>query len=133
VRFKSFPKYLVTDGNKMVQSLKIEALGLNSYFKKAIPSHNYGLEKAKPSTYIFHKILKWEQAKPEELLYIGDNPYKDFVNLKKEGFKTLRVFKGSFKNIKLSDEYEAHFHVNSLDELDIHLLNEIENYKNENS
>jgi putative hydrolase of the HAD superfamily len=128
-RFNSFPKYLVTDGNKIVQTVKIKTLGLDYYFKKTIPSHNFGKLRAKPSTYIFYKILDWEQAKPEELVYIGDNPNKDFINLKKEGFKTLRVLKGNFKNIQLTNEYEAHFQINSLDEFDFQLLNKIKKLK----
>jgi len=33
-RFKDLPKYLVTDGNKIVQLKKIQALGLEPYLKK---------------------------------------------------------------------------------------------------
>ena len=29
-----YPKYLVSDGNKIVQSIKVNALGINKYFKK---------------------------------------------------------------------------------------------------
>ncbi len=121
-RFEDLPKYLVTDGNKMVQSTKIKALGLERYFRKAIPSHNYGRRHSKPSTYIFHKILKWEQAKPKDLVYIGDNPNKDFVNLKKEGFNTVRVLTGMFKDLRLDMLHEAHYEINSLDELDHQLV-----------
>lgn len=127
VRFEHLPKYVVTDGNKMVQTAKIKALKLNQYFKKAIPTHNYGLKHSKPSTYVFHKVLEWEKAQPGDMVYIGDNPNKDFVNLKNEGFKTVRVRKGMFKDVSLGNDFEAHQEINSLAELDFKLLAEIFN------
>ena len=124
-RFSDYRKYLVTDGNKMVQTKKINALGLNKYFVKALPTHNFGISNAKPSTYVFHKILDWENASPHQLVYIGDNPMKDFVNLKKEGFKTIRVLTGFYKNIRLESEFEADNLVNTLDEIDEKLIETI--------
>ena len=43
------PMYLVTDGNKLVQNLKVKSLGIKKYFKKVIYTSNYGLKHAKPS------------------------------------------------------------------------------------
>ena len=128
-RFVDFRKYIVTDGNKMVQTKKINALSLNKYFIKAIPTHNFGVSNSKPSTYVFNKILEWENARPHQLVYIGDNPMKDFVNLKKEGFKTIRVLTGFYKDLSLESEFEADYLVNTLDEIDKKL---IETIKNEN-
>lgn len=124
-RFVHLPKYLVTDGNKIVQKIKINALGLNPYFKKIIRTHTYGKSKAKPATHIFHKIVEWENTNPWNLVYIGDNPYKDFINLKKENFKTIRILRGNFKRIKLSEEYEADVSINTLYELDDELLKKL--------
>ena len=126
-RFSDYRKYLVTDGNKIVQTKKIHALGLNKYFIKALPTHNFGISNAKPSTYVFHKILDWENASPHQLVYIGDNPMKDFINLKKEGFKTVRVLTGFYKNLRLESEFEADNLINSLDEIDEKLINTIKN------
>ena len=128
-RFSDYRKYLVTDGNKMVQTKKINALGLNKYFVKALPTHNFGISNAKPSTYVFHKILDWENASPHQLVYIGDNPMKDFVNLKKEGFKTIRVLTGFYKNLRLESEFEADNLVNALDEIDEKLIETLKNLK----
>ena len=126
-RFSKFHKYLVTDGNKIVQKRKIEALDLKKYFIKTLPTHNFGITNAKPSTYVFNKILEWERANPHELVYVGDNPNKDFVNLKKEGFKTIRVLTGFYKNLRLEDEFEADYLVNTLDEIDIKLIEALKN------
>lgn len=127
-RLKDYPKFLVTDGNKIVQTKKIKTLKIEKYFKNIIVTHNYGLKHAKPSPYCFHKILKWENANPKELVYIGDNPRKDFINLKKNGFKTVRVMTGQYKDVKTQLDYEADYKINSLDELSIKTLKKIMEY-----
>ena len=127
-RLKDYPKFLVTDGNKIVQTKKIKSLKIEKYFRNIIVTHNYGLKHAKPSPYCFHKILQWENANPQELVYIGDNPKKDFVNLKKDGFKTVRVMTGQYKDVKTQLEYEADYQINSLDELSIKTLKKIMEY-----
>ncbi len=116
-RFKDYPKYLVTDGNKVVQTKKIKALKIDKYFRNIMPTHNYGVKYSKPSTYCFHKILQWERANPKDLIYIGDNPKKDFVNLKKDGFRTIQVLTGEHKEVEVPLEYEADFRVYTLDDL----------------
>ena len=118
-RLKDYPKYLVTDGNKVVQTKKVKSLKINKYFRHMMVTHNYGLKYSKPSTYCFHKILQRENASPQDLIYIGDNPKKDFLNLKKDGFWTMRVMTGEHRDVLASPEFEADFRINSLDELSI--------------
>ena len=122
-RFKHEPLYVVTDGNRLVQQTKLNALNLSHKVKKTMTTHDYGVKHSKPSTYCFHKILEWEKATPKDLVYIGDNPKKDFVNLKKEGFKTVRILTGCYKNLEMSEEFEAHKKIQSLDELTNDFLN----------
>lgn len=115
--FNNFPKYVVTDGNKLVQKMKVEALGVEKYMNKIYITHNYGLDKAKPSTYCFKKIASQENVKNNDIVYIGDNPFKDFINLKKEKYKTIRILRGAYENVKLSKEYEAGNEIKTLYEL----------------
>ncbi len=112
-----YPLYIVTDGNKIVQKKKVEALQLNSFFKKILITHNYGKHRAKPSSYCFKKIAKIEKEEYKNIVYIADNINKDFVNIKKLGFKTIRLRNGMFKNIKKTQEYNAHIELDSLLEL----------------
>ena len=116
-RLKNYPLYIVTDGNKIVQKNKIKALNLENHVKKTILTSNYGLENSKPSTFCFQKICDMEKTSPTNLVYIGDDPHKDFVGLKREGFKTIRLFKGRFKNERLSKEFEADYKIKSLKEI----------------
>ena len=115
-------KYLVTDGNKVVQTKKVEALQLYSVFKKVFVTHNYGVNKAKPNPYCFLKICDLERTNAENVVYIGDNPKKDFVSIKKLGFKTVRVKRGMFKDLVLSPEYEADLCVEDLREINFEKL-----------
>lgn len=123
--FQSYPIYVVTDGNKRVQRNKIDALGLDQYVKKAMPTHNYGLKAAKPSTYCFDLIKKWEQVDYKQMLYVGDNPHKDFVGIKPLGMQTLRVHQGMFKTVKKSKAFNADHGIMSIAEFDVALLERI--------
>ena len=116
-RLKNYPLYIVTDGNKIVQKNKIKALNLENHIKKIILTSNYELRNSKPSTFCFQKICDMEKTSPTNLVYIGDDPHKDFVGLKREGFKTIRLFKGRFKNERLSKEFEADYKIKSLKEI----------------
>ena len=127
-RLRCYPKYLLTDGNKVVQSKKVKSLKIDRYFKHIIITHNYGLKNSKPSTYCFHKILQWEKARPRDLVYIGDNPKKDFLNIKKDGFKTVRVLTGEHKEVEVPLEYEADFRIKTLDELSLKFLTNLFRY-----
>ena len=83
---KKFPCYIVTDGNKIVQLNKIRALKLEKLMKKCFLTSNYGLKNAKPSPYCFMKICNLENVKPQDIMYVGDNPNKDFIGIKPLGF-----------------------------------------------
>ena len=124
-RLKNYPLYIVTDGNKIVQKNKIKALNLENHIKKTILTSNYGLRNSKPSTFCFQKICDMEKTSPTNLVYIGDDPHKDFVGLKREGFKTIRLFKGRFKNERLSKEFEADYKIKSLKEINEKFIKKI--------
>jgi putative hydrolase of the HAD superfamily len=106
--------YLVTDGNKLVQARKIAALGLEPFFRRIFITHRYGVANAKPSLYCFERIKELEQCAWEDIMYVGDNPAKDFVNLNKVGAHTVRVLTGSYKDVQARPGYEARFVIPSL-------------------
>jgi putative hydrolase of the HAD superfamily len=125
-RFRHFNKYIVTDGNKIVQRNKIKALGVAHWMKKIFITHEYGKKNAKPSAYCFKRIAQIEDTIPENIVYIADNPQKDFINIKKLGFKTIRIRQGMFSGLDLGPDYEAHFTIDSLDELTLSLIEKLE-------
>ncbi len=115
--------YLVTDGNKYVQAKKIESLGIESIFKHIFITHRFGLDAAKPSLKCFEMIRKLENVSWGELIYIGDDPNKDFINLKKAGAITVRVLTGRFAALKKDEQYEADWQIDSLMDLPALLRN----------
>ena len=109
--------YLVTDGHKIVQDNKIKALNIMAYFKKIFITHRYGIKNAKPSLYCFNRIRILEKSSWDNLIYIADNPEKDFVNLNSVGAKTIRVLTGQHKDVVAKPGYDAIKVINSLYEL----------------
>ncbi len=111
------PLYVVTDGNKTVQQKKITALGIQKYFKSCLITHRYGVKHSKPSLYCFEKIRRLENRSWHELIYIGDNPRKDFINLNSVGAHTIRVLTGCHASVVALPGFDAFYTIESLNEL----------------
>lgn len=124
-RLNGFPVYIVTDGNKVVQKNKLDALGLYDTVNFCFITHRYGVKNSKPSPHCFIKICEREKVAPEKIVYIGDNPHKDFVGIKALGFKTVRIMRGHFKDVVKPAEFEAHYQIQSLDELSYDFLQKV--------
>lgn len=124
-RFRNYPLYIVTDGNKVVQKNKIDALDIHENVKKVFITHRYGIKNAKPSVYCFDKIRQLEKAKPSDIVYIGDNPSKDFIGIKPHGYKTIQVLRGNYMHLNPGPDYLADIQIKGLDELSEDLLKEL--------
>ncbi len=109
--------YLVTDGNKIVQNNKIKALKIERYIEKAFITYRYGRKASKPSLKCFEIIKNIEKTNWENMVYIGDNPHKDFVNLNKVNAITIRILKGDYANHKVDSTYDAKHKIYDLNEL----------------
>lgn len=124
---KEFKLFIVTDGNKIVQSNKIKSLNLEKYVEKCFVTHRYGLAASKPSLKCFEIIKNREKINWQELVYIGDNPNKDFVNLNKVNAITIRVLQGDFASVKAAQGYDAKYNINKLTDLRMLINNYYEN------
>jgi len=111
---RSHPRYLLTDGHKIVQANKIAALRLTNRFKDAYITNRYGRENAKPSTYCFELIRRREGCKWSDMAYVADNPAKDFVNLNPLGVHTVRVLTGQHRGVRGRNGFEARHRISSL-------------------
>lgn len=111
------PLYLVTDGHKCVQQLKVRALGIEPLFAKVFITHRYGVRHAKPSIYCFERIRARECCDWSDLVYVGDNPAKDFVNLTPLGVRTVRVLTGEHRKVIARSGYDALYVIDNLDQL----------------
>jgi putative hydrolase of the HAD superfamily len=124
-RFAGVNKYIVTDGNKMVQAKKVEALKVAPYIEKAFITSRYGLMHAKPSPYCFQRISEMENVPMSEMICVGDNPHKDFVGIKPLGCKTIRINRGMYKDFFLNADYEADVTVGNICEITHELIRRI--------
>ncbi len=116
-RFADQPLYLVTDGNKLVQFRKIQALGIAGRFRRLFITRRFGIHREKPSTYCFERIAQLERVPFSQIFYIGDNPRKDFVGIKPLGCPTVRVRSGQYQHLDYGPDHEAGLVVDSLDDL----------------
>jgi putative hydrolase of the HAD superfamily len=106
---KEYKLYLVTDGNLNTQRNKIKSLNLSKYFVKCIPTRNFGLDAEKPSMKVFEYIRKKENCS-SKIMYIGDNPRKDFFAVNSMGGITCLLRTGCYssENIRKTLYKPAH-------------------------
>ena len=52
-------------------------------------------------------IKSLEKCEWNEMIYIGDDPSKDFLNIKPLGVHTVRVLTGRHKDVKVENRYDA--------------------------
>lgn len=114
LKIKNYKLGLITDGNVYVQRRKVKVLGIEKFFQAMVFSNIYGPGKQKPCRFPYEKVLQRISTAARNSIYIGDNPYKDFITAKKLGMHTIRVGRGQYEDIKLSQEHEADFNVRSL-------------------
>lgn len=121
---------IITDGDSQVQRNKICALGIEKYFTKIIVTDDCGIEYRKPSAEPYKEMIRHFGGRPDEFVYIGDNPHKDFVTAKKLGIYTVRIRREIGEHMKtiLEKEYEADFTIFSLTEVE-RILKSLEEQK----
>jgi putative hydrolase of the HAD superfamily len=113
-QLKSRPLYVVTDGHKIVQQNKIDALGLAPWLRHAYLTHRYGIENRKPSVHVFELMIRRECCRPEDLVYVGDDPSKDFRGLRPLGVRTIRVRTGRHSEVVVPASQDAEYTMSSL-------------------
>lgn len=116
-RFAAWPLYIVTDGHKAVQARKVAALGLAGRVRHTYLTNRYGRHRAKPDPHVFELICRREGVAPSQVIYVGDNPRKDFVGIKPLGFRTVRILRGNYAHLEADAAHEADKRIYSLDEL----------------
>ncbi len=122
---------LITDGWKTSQDNKISALKIRKYFDEILISNNPEKNNWKQSGKPFKNILRKMKIKPTEVIYIGDNPLKDFIGPKKLGIFTVRIKRqnGEYNNIKVENKHKADFIILNLLVLK-KIIRQINNEKN---
>ena len=84
---------LLTDGLASVQRGKVAALGFGGSFAHLVFSDERST--CKPDVRLYAEFEREFALPPDALLYVGDNPDKDFLGARARGWQTLRVLTGT--------------------------------------
>lgn len=119
LKVKGYKLGLITDGYRKSQKNKILSLGLNKYFDEIILTDELGKEYWKPNPRAF-KIMKEKlNVKYRQMVYVGDNPQKDFFISNVFPIKTIRVYRnGIYNNYNYYKGIKENIAIKNL--LDIH-------------
>jgi len=97
---KKYILAMLTDGFLPAQKLKVQALGIEKFFKYIVYTEELGRDCWKPSPAGFEKILSTLEVKSENSVYVADNEKKDFIAPNKLGFLTVKLIRpASLHNI----------------------------------
>lgn len=101
---------LVSDAQWVFTEPEIAMLGIDRFFKYRLFSSRYGFKK--PDERLFNIAMNKLGVKPEDSVYIGDNPARDLVGSKTAGMKFLlfrsdcKTYNGFQADGCFSDYYE---------------------------
>jgi putative hydrolase of the HAD superfamily len=84
---------LLTDGYLPTQRLKVQALGIEHYFRAIVYTEELGRECWKPSPRGFEKLIETLHARPEQMVYVADNETKDFIAPNRLGLLTVQLLR----------------------------------------
>lgn len=82
---------LLTDGYLPAQRLKVQALKITKYFAHIIYTEQLGRQCWKPSPVGFQRLCDLLNTPPEQMVYVGDNPAKDFIAPNALGSTSIQV------------------------------------------
>lgn len=89
---------IITDGYISTQRKKLKALNAEKYFDHIILTEELGREYWKPHPRAFELMNKILQVKFDEMVYVGDNPEKDFYIGHLYPIKTVRICREGLYN-----------------------------------
>ncbi len=116
-RLRPRPLYLVTDGHKVVQQRKVEALGIAPRFEHVYLTHRYGIAHRKPSTRVFELMMRRERCAPSDIVYVGDDASKDFRGIRPLGVHTVRILTGRHATARVPPDQDAEQNVAGMAEV----------------
>lgn len=111
---------MITDGYKITQRNKLEALNIGDYFEYIVVTDELGREFWKPHQKPYEIIKEKLGLEYENMVYVGDNVSKDFVTANKLGMNTIFINREDsvYSRINMEEEYLAKLEVASLLELE---------------
>jgi putative hydrolase of the HAD superfamily len=112
---------IITDGYFNTQSHKIDKLNNKELISQVIINDENNKKAWKPAIYSFNEICVRLNVKPNELIYVGDNPQKDFYVGKSLNIITVRIIRDDSikKNLPYYLDIKEKYCIHSLSELKI--------------
>jgi putative hydrolase of the HAD superfamily len=111
---------ILSDGPLDSQRAKVRALGLDTLVAPVILTDTWGRQFWKPHPRGYLSAAQLWGLEPGELMYIGDNPAKDFVTPRRLGWQTVRLrTPGQLRCAEQApaDDFAAHREISDLEEL----------------
>lgn len=122
---------LITDGYANAQKNKINSLGIEDLFDYIIVTDDYGKDFWKPSSRPFELMQEKLSVNFNEMIYIGDNPEKDFYIHSIYPIYTIRINRETsiYKDAHYLSNVKENISINNLDKL-TEIIKEIEDIEN---
>lgn len=109
---------IITDGFAIAQRLKLEAIKANNYFDKIIVNDEIGRKYWKPHPRAFEIMKENMDVEYEEMIYVGDNPEKDFHISSMYPIKTIRFYKnGIYNNRSYYNNVKENYSIHNINEI----------------
>ena len=77
----------VSDGQKVWAEAELRSVGLDCFFRNVIVSSTYGFRKPDPR--MFQMALEQMNLQPEEVIFVGNDMYRDIAGAHDIGLKTV--------------------------------------------
>jgi len=87
----SYRLAILTQGYASGQRSKIKALDVEHYFETILILAETEREQWKPNRKAFERLLTELELPADQVVYVGDNPEKDFYGARQVGIRTVRV------------------------------------------
>lgn len=110
---------IISDGYLSTQENKVKALNLNCYVEKIILTEKLGREFWKPHIKPFEIMKTFFNIQYEEMIYVGDNPKKDFYIKSQVPITTIRIIreKSVYQNAEYLGNVQEDYRIKSLEEI----------------
>jgi putative hydrolase of the HAD superfamily len=105
---------VITDGPFESQAAKARVLGVHSYADPVIYTAELGDGYGKPHTASFELVSAQFALPPELLIYVADNPAKDFVAPRALGWRTVRVRRPESLHTQVPSGPDVHTEIHDL-------------------
>ncbi|MED4375447.1 HAD-IA family hydrolase [Schinkia azotoformans] len=109
---------IITDGFANAQRQKLKAIDVKEYFDEIIVTDELGRDFWKPHPKAFEIMKNKLDVKFNEMIYVGDNPKKDFYISNKYPILTIRIYReGIYCNQEYLNGVMENHSIRSLDDL----------------